>query len=258
PTKYPQAYYVLCTLAYEENKFEKAADYYGKAILYNPDFEQAYYELAGMQINLNQFEPALQTLEKARQKFPRSFRAEFFTAFTYNKLKNYSAALPHYTAAENIARATDPKRLDTRFYSQLGAAHERHQNFAEAEKYFQKALELSPNDGESLNYLGYMWAERGVHLEKARELIEKAVALEPKNAAYLDSLGWVYFKLDDPEKALHYLLQANELAPGPDPSLLDHLGDVYFSLKKIEQARQAWQKSLSLEPNEEIKKKLKK
>jgi len=51
-----------------------------------------------------------------------------------------------------------------------------------------------------MNYLGYMWAERGVNLPKARELIEKAVKLEPKNAAYLDSLAWVIYKLDQPRK----------------------------------------------------------
>jgi tetratricopeptide (TPR) repeat protein len=101
-----------------------------------------------------------------------------------------------------------------------------------------------------------MWADRGVNLEKARELIEKAVKAEPKNAAYLDSLAWTLFKQNQPQEALRYMLQAIDLSKEPDPTLLDHLGDIYGALKQPEKAREAWEKSLSLEPNESIKKKL--
>jgi tetratricopeptide (TPR) repeat protein len=47
----------------------------------------------------------------------------------------------------------------------------------------------------TLNYLGYMLADKGIKLPEALKLIRKAVELEPMNGAYLDSLGWVYFKL---------------------------------------------------------------
>ena len=101
-----------------------------------------------------------------------------------------------------------------------------------------------------------MWAERGMKLEKARELIEKALKAEPKNAAYLDSLAWVLFKLDRPKEALPYVLQSIKLNEQPDATLYDHLGDIYAALKQMDKAREAWRKSLSLEPNEEIRKKL--
>jgi predicted negative regulator of RcsB-dependent stress response len=39
--------------------------------------------------------------------------------------------------------------------------------------------------------------------------------------------------------------------------LFDHLGDIYAALQQQGKAREAWQKSLSLEPNEEVEKKLK-
>ena len=46
----------------------------------------------------------------------------------------------------------------------------------EAEKYFEKCLQLAPDFADAMNYLGYMWAEHGVKLAQARELIEKALA----------------------------------------------------------------------------------
>jgi tetratricopeptide (TPR) repeat protein len=107
-----------------------------------------------------------------------------------------------------------------------------------------------------MNYLGYMWAEHGMKLEKARELIEKALKLEPKNAAYLDSLAWVLFKLNQPEKALDAALKAVELSEEPDATVQDHLGDIYAALNKPDKAKEAWRKSVSLEDNEQVRKKL--
>src|SRR2546423_3850673 len=107
-----------------------------------------------------------------------------------------------------------------------------------------------------MNYLGYMWAEHGMKLEEANELIEKAVKAEPKNAAYLDSLGWVRFKLGRPKEALDPELKAVELSEQPDATVYDHLGDIYAALKQRDKAREAWKKSVSLEANEQVKKKL--
>jgi tetratricopeptide (TPR) repeat protein len=104
--------------------------------------------------------------------------------------------------------------------------------------------------------LGYMWAEHGLKLEKARELIEKAVKAEPKNAAFLDSMAWVLYKLNQPAEALPYALKAAELSEQPDATVDDHIGDIYAALKQLDKAREFWRKSLALEPNEEIQKKL--
>src|SRR5206468_1706633 len=142
------------------------------------------------------------------------------------------------------------------FYYHLGAAYERIHKYEEAEKYFNKCLTLSPDYSEALNYLGYMWAERGVNLPRAREMIEKAVKLEPKKAEFLDSLGWVLFKMDKPKEALPYILKALDNSEEPDATLYDHLGDIYAALHETAKAREAWLKAINIEPNEQIQKKL--
>src|SRR5262249_10800816 len=141
-------------------------------------------------------------------------------------------------------------------YFEAGVAFERRGDYAEAAKYFERALELKPDFPEAQNYLGYMWADRGENLERAKELIEKAVKAEPKSAAYLDSLGWVFFKLNQPKAALDYVLQAVTLNGGPDATLYDHLGDIYAALNETDKAQEAWRKSLAVEANETIQKKL--
>ncbi|HWX19991.1 MAG TPA: tetratricopeptide repeat protein [Candidatus Binatia bacterium] len=257
----PQAYYYLGYLAFNDKKTAEAADYFSKALLLNPEFQEAYFDLALAQIGLNRTSDALATLEKARARFPEgpmSFVLEFYTGLAYSRQKAYPQALRHFNEAEIIAQASASNHLDQNLYFQLGAAAERTGDFAQAEKYFQKCLEKSPDFAEAQNYLGYMWAEHGMKLEEARGLIEKAVKAEPNNGAYLDSLGWVLFKLDRPKEALGYILKAIELSKKEeeDATLYEHLGDVYAALKEPGKAREAWTKSLSLEPNEAVRKKL--
>jgi tetratricopeptide (TPR) repeat protein len=252
----PQLHYLLGSIAYEDKDPKQAIEYFNKTIMLNADFEQAYYDLAGAQINANEPTAALRTLDIASKKFPDNFVAEFFTSLAYSRMKDFTNAVKHLTAAEVIASATDTNRLSHLFYFQLGAAYERCQKIEEAEANFHKCLKIKPDFAEALNYLGYMWAERGEHLEEARKMIEKAVKLEPKNAAYLDSLGWVFYKLGKPQEALGPLLQSIQQSEEPDATLFDHLGDVYAALHESEKAREAWRKSLAIEPSAKIQKKL--
>jgi tetratricopeptide (TPR) repeat protein len=73
---------------------------------------------------------------------------------------------------------------------------------------------------------------------------------------FLDSLGWVLFKLNRSREALDYQLQASENSSRPDAGHYDHLGDIYAALNQPEQAAESWRKSLSVEPNPQIQKKL--
>ncbi len=61
----------------------------------------------------------------ARSFFQRSFAWEFYAGVVYAHVKNYSDAIRHFKEAEVIGLATDPSRLDQRFYFQFGAACER-------------------------------------------------------------------------------------------------------------------------------------
>jgi tetratricopeptide (TPR) repeat protein len=251
-----QAYYFLGSIAFDAKRYPQASDYFTKTLLLNPEFEPAYYDLASAQLGEEKISEALATLDKVRQKFSPTFVLEYLTAMAYSHQKNYTNAISHYTAAEVIASANEPKHLTAVFYFEVAATYERQGDFAQAEKYFEKCLALSPNFAEAQNYLGYMWVDRGEKLEQARALIEKAVAAEPTNAAFLDSMAWALFKLKQPKPALDYILRAVKFSEGEDATLYDHLGDIYSALGQKDKAMEAWRKSLKLEKNETVQKKL--
>jgi Flp pilus assembly protein TadD len=97
----------------------------------------------------------------------------------------------------------------------------------------------------ALNYLGYMWAEKGEHLDDALRMIRRAVELEPDNAAYIDSLGWVYFRLGDFGQAIEQLERAARMLPA-DGTVQEHLGDALRAVGKMGEARAAYQRALAL------------
>ncbi len=252
----PQTLHFLGTMCQQDKQFDKAAAYFEEVIRLKPDFEPVYHELALARINSQKAAEALAPLEKARARFPRSFGTEFYSGLALSRAGKHLDALKHFTEAEVIARAGNTNLLSSVFYFQSGAAHERAGHITDAETLFRKSLVLEPDFAEALNYLGYMWAERGTNLVEARRLIEKALTLEPDNAAFLDSLGWVLFKMGKPRPALDYLLKSIKHSETPDATIHDHLGDVYAALKQLDKARAAWQKAFEIEPTDALKAKL--
>jgi tetratricopeptide (TPR) repeat protein len=95
---------------------------------------------------------------------------------------------------------------------------------------FRQLVDSEPNDANAANYLGYMWADREMHLEEALALIAGAVALDPENSAFLDSLGWVHFRLGDLDEAERWLRLAVDFGGDlGDGTIYCHLGEVLLA-----------------------------
>jgi tetratricopeptide (TPR) repeat protein len=104
-------------------------------------------------------------------------------------------------------------------------------------------LAANPQSAVTLNYLGYMNADRGVQLEESLNYIKLAVSLDPTNGAYLDSLGWAYFKLGKYDLAEENLNKAS-LRMGSDPTVQDHLGDLFQKTGRLRLAAAHWERAV--------------
>lgn len=109
----------------------------------------------------------------------------------------------------------------------------------------QRVINLKPEHAAALNYVGYTWADKKIHLDKAFIYIKRAAELKPKNGYIRDSLGWVYYRQGKLEKAVETLEQAIKLSPD-DPAILDHLADVYLESGRTADAMKTYRKALEL------------
>ncbi len=114
---------------------------------------------------------------------------------------------------------------------------------------FKKLLAKQPDNAAALNYLGYMFADKGVHLDEARGMLIKAVQLDPSSGAFQDSLGWVYFRLGDLDQAEKYLAEAGRLDPF-DASVKEHVGDLLRARGDMNRAAEAYRQALANHPEE--------
>lgn len=192
---------------------------------------------------------ALVTLETVLRDHSDDLRLRVYLALLHMHLEQYGEALIHLDAvARQVERDPLPvQQVLPLFYFWYGSACERAGRFEEGEQYLARYLAANPEAPEGLNYLAYMWAERGINLEQATAYIRKALSHDPDNGAFLDTQAWILYKQGDYAKAYELLRRALRQT-GDDSSIFDHLGDVCAALNRSGEARKWWLKSLKLAP----------
>jgi tetratricopeptide (TPR) repeat protein len=165
-------------------------------------------------------------------------------AIIYTRAKRWSDAEDALAKAEKLATKSEDKAY-VRFLR--GDLYQRQKMYDQAEAEFRKVLVTTPptdpQAAATLNYLGYMNADRGVKLDESLNFIKQALSLEPTNGAYLDSLGWAYFKLGKFDLAEENLTKA-ESHMGSDPTVQEHLGDLYQKTGRLKLAAAHWERSV--------------
>ena len=242
-----RALFVLGGIKRQLDKLEEAAAHFETVLKINPKFELAYYELAGVRLFQNRPTITLATLKKAGEQFKPRFITKFYAGLAHSALHQYPKAIENLLDAEKLGQAGEQNRLTHFFYFQLGAAYERNRQYETADKTFNKAIEMSPEYHNAMNYLGYMWADINRNLDEAAKHITMANELSPDNASYVDSLGWLYFRQGKFTEALAELQRAAELIKDePDSTIHEHIGDTHQKLGQADEAKAQWEKSLGL------------
>jgi tetratricopeptide (TPR) repeat protein len=160
----------------------------------------------------------------------------------YARLKQWSEADDALNKADQLSSKPD----DQKYVLFLrGSNFERQKKYDQAEDAFRKVLAMDPDSAMTLNYLGYMLADRGAKLDEALTMVKKAIEIDPANGAYLDSLGWAYFKLGKYDLAEDSLTKASQHNMGSDPTVQEHLGDLYQKTGRLKLAASHWERAVT-------------
>jgi Flp pilus assembly protein TadD len=202
-------------------------------------------------LNLNQLErvdEAKVLLDELALQHPRDIRPLEALGSIMRGQKRFEEAVDYYTRA--VALIDRPEEKHWTYYYARGTSYERLKKLSLAEADLQKALQLSPNQALTLNYLGYTWIDHNRNLQQGLGLIKRAVSLKPDDGYIVDSLGWAYYRMGNFKEAVRHLERAVELRP-EDATLNDHLGDALWRVKREREARFQWEQALSLKPEPE-------
>lgn len=236
-----------------EDHLEKAADTPG-------NLEMAWRHRYQSIVRIRETDPAraaeleaeiLTVFQDLSDRLPRNPEPAWLTATTHSMRKEYSETLAYLKEVRYRAEALpQPEQwLTTEYWFDVAAALERTGRIKESVRTFLEIIEQDPTHHPSLNYVAYMWAERGENLNQALDFVQQAMRLDPDNGSYIDTLGWVYYMQGKFEDAYRQLLRSAELIP--DESVVaEHLGDVLMKLGRPVEARGYYRIALALDPAE--------
>jgi tetratricopeptide (TPR) repeat protein len=198
-------------------------------------------------VNARYVEMLVRSGDKEKAKLMAATQVKLGSRNAIATAEAYIQAGDHTSAIALLREAlkSRPDDLDLNF--SLGSAYERAGDKKSAEQTFLAILKAHPEHAGTLNYLGYMWAEEGVNLDRAAEMLTRAVTQEPRNGAFIDSLGWVYYRQGKLELAEKYLTDATRLLPR-DATVHEHLGDVFAKRGDLVRALSLYKVALGLEP----------
>jgi tetratricopeptide (TPR) repeat protein len=200
------------------------------------------------------YDRAFRYLDAASEKEPDNSQPYFYRGLVCMWKEDYSPA------EKNMLRAVDLDPDQDTYYFYLAMILEKREKISDAIQWLEKALEKNPDSARINNYLGYLYADHNMSLERSHDLIKKALEKEPDNGAYLDSMGWVYFRKGMYTEALEKLLEAEkqlDASGSPDSAVYDHIGDTYMKLGNPAKALAYWKKALQLEDVPRIREKIK-
>jgi tetratricopeptide (TPR) repeat protein len=263
----PEVRRMLAGLLLRQERLAEAIPHLREVLEMGEGSERDYSGLSRLMVEAGQLEEAVSLLREGAERHPDSPEFPLLLTFALGRLDRWEEALDQFERTRALARANRPEIIDTAFHFRYGAALERVGRIDDAVAELRRALEdleeVEAGDEEAefaatvLNYLAYIWIERGENLDEAGPMALRAYELSPESGAIADTVGWLHFQKGDYARALSELKKAERLVEEPDAVILDHLGQTLAKLNEKELAADYFRRSLALEPGkEEVKARL--
>ncbi|UCD71096.1 MAG: tetratricopeptide repeat protein [Syntrophobacterales bacterium] len=120
--------------------------------------------------------------------------------------------------------------------------------YRQSERYYRRAIELSPLSGDLYNNLSWVYLSQKKKLKKAESLISRAMELNPERKGYyLDTLGAIYIEQHRYGEAIEVLERAvsffDETQLDPLSQVYRHLGTAYDLIGERSKAEEAFKKA---------------
>ena len=163
--------YTMLAYLYEDElgDYDKAIEYYQKAINVNPDDGNAYGNIGEVYDKMNNYEKAIEYYQKNIDRIDVGSivydmdytRLYWAMGEDYRRKGNYDNEIKCYQKIIEV----DPNDVDS--YINMGIAYGRKHNYDKSSECYQKAIDINPNDAESYYRVGIAYFLRDWKLSAA-------------------------------------------------------------------------------------------
>ena len=185
----------------------KAADYFEKAILNNPDFLEAYNLLLDILAGTTDTERYVAVAKSAHRISPDNPRYTLILAHGFFEINELEMSEQYFKKTLLLS----PKLAEG--YKGLGNVHFEKEQYDKAIKNYKKALDLEASDLSLMNSLGMSYVRKGL-ISQGIKYYRLALNIDAFDFRILFNLGYAYEKLGDIPKAISNYEKC--LASNPD------------------------------------------
>jgi tetratricopeptide (TPR) repeat protein len=225
-------------LAYESSDNPKQAiEHYLKVSPAHPQYKKTLLTIAFLYREIGETDKAIIFLEHHHRQTPEDIDILTYLAAFYEEDSQLEKAMAL------LSKGLEKSPENTTVLFRLGTVQDKAGLKDASIATMKEVIRLDPEDASALNYLGYTYADLGIHLDQAEILIRKALDIKPDDGYIMDSMGWVYYRQGRYDKAVDYLERAAELTDH-EAIIATHLADAYVKTGQIRKALQAYHKAL--------------
>jgi len=203
---YATAWYNLGIALAKSEKFDQAEQAYLTALKIKTDYAPTWFSLGALYGRMNQNDKAIDAYVKAISFRPNYRKAQLNLAVRLTFKGQYHRAISLY---QEVLKK-DPSYAMA--WINLGALHYDLNNLDEAEKELHNGMELEPENITALKYMALIQAKKGEY-SQAIELLNQATAQQLSDVELRLELAKVYAQSGDKKRAKIEVNKALKLAP---------------------------------------------
>jgi tetratricopeptide (TPR) repeat protein len=145
----------------------------------------------------------IETCDKALKYYPREVIFYIVKGHNLNAIGEYTSAIEVFEKGLKLKTRQEDYLID--LYNGLAEAHYRAEKYDQAWNFFEKVLEISPNDFPTLNNYAYYLCIENINLDKAEEMSKKTYDAESRNITFADTYAWILHSKGEHLKAKEVL-----------------------------------------------------
>lgn len=223
--------------SFENGNYEKAAEYFQKAIDHNPNRADYYIDYGMALISLGKYKDALISLNHAyinkdmsliKENNKRVLRAE---GIAYYYMQKYKKALEVFDQALEI---NELPKLNSDILYYMGSSYRADGSYDKAVEVYNRIIKYSKEASRAYGERAYSYMEQGLY-DKAAKDFDRAISMEPDNYEYYFGKYDMLIRNNDEAGAKEVLEKASGIKPKTEDDKYN-LAKIHFYQKNYDQA----------------------
>ena len=267
----------LGMIAADRDEYEKAIEYYNRALIYDKNNSEILRNLALAYRHLNQLDKAEKNIEQSLKVNEHDINSKILRAnilFEQGKYKDaisryddilrespdnasvmYNMACAYIKTGDEFAAIEYFKRAGTadkigevtyKAYSRLGVIFTDRGDFEQAQKYLKMCVSLRPNDAVAKYNLGIAYLREGKK-DAALDQFIQSEAMSENSQQVLEGLGEAFFVMSQYDRSIN-VFEKILLTNKRNVKILSRIGEIYYDKGDLDKAYDAFYKITTIEP----------